>query len=155
MRPRIARAATLLLAATATCTAYAATPHGIEPQPDFEPTLCNIPVHRVEMVDFMGFFADRADAAAAANHFDPERFAVTIRRAELSAEWVLRAVYRSLPTPEAFAADTRRLMPARAAAGGKSNGHACSYRTPFAPVQKATTAPGPSPSARAGADAGP
>lgn len=118
-------AATLVLLA-ATC-ASAATPNPPPPlQGGFEDTLCHsVPAHKVAEVDFLAFFGRRADAESAARLVDPDRFAVTVRRSSDQPDWVLRAVYRELPTQARLDADTENLVPRWRALGGRYPAPGC------------------------------
>jgi len=61
--------------------------------------------HPVATVDYLGFFASRDAAAAAAAEIDVQRFVVELREAAVGGMWSLKATYRSLPDGAAFAKD--------------------------------------------------
>lgn len=131
MRPAPTAAALLLAAACA----GAATPNPPPPiHGGFEDTLCHgMPVRRIESVDFLAFFATRDQAEAAARTIDEGRFKVSVRPSADRPDWVLRALYRALPTQEQLATDSSSMRTVLEAHDGRYQGHACASH-PYRPT---------------------
>ena len=101
----------------------------IEPDPQ---ALCiAMPRAWIRDVDFLAYFPTDAQAIEAAAHLDPNVFDVTVQWSEVVPQWLLRAVYRELPTREAFVLDNAALKRLFNEQGGRYEGSGCrsfSYR---------------------------
>lgn len=85
----------------------------------------SMPAAQVEHMDYLAFFADQASAEVAAREIDESLFDVSVRTAASKEDWVLRAVYRKLPTPEAHARNAVRVQSVVDSQGGRLGGFGC------------------------------
>jgi hypothetical protein len=86
--------------ALALCTSGGAQEPDAVPEAAYRP--CNgMPLSQVREVDFMAFYPPEKQAVRAAAEIDKLTFLVTVRTSASTPEWVVRAVYRELPDPDA------------------------------------------------------
>ena len=92
--------------------------------------LCGrMPVGQVEEMDFHLYFPSEKQAIDAAADIDEAAFAVVVRTSAASPDWLLRAVYRELPTAAAHAIHSGRMSALARANGGQYHGSGCSSHT--------------------------
>ena len=97
-----------------------------------------MPVATVEEMDYLAFFPVEASAQAAADEIDATLFDVSVRTAATGNDWVLRARYRTLPTPEAHARNAPAVESAVASHGGREGGFGCRSARSDAPPRPRT-----------------
>ena len=95
-----------------------------------ESALCGrIPIDQVEEMDFHLYFPSEKQAIDAAAHVDESTFTVIVRTSAASPEWLLRAIYRELPTATAHSLHSEKLHALARANGGRYDGAGCASHT--------------------------
>jgi hypothetical protein len=93
--------------------------------------LCGaVPSERIRQIDFYSYFPTEAQAAEAAARIDGTIFEVTVRTSAASPEWLVRSVYRELPSPAARADDGKTMAALSRAHGGRYEGSGCVLAVP-------------------------
>ena len=90
------------------------------------PPMCGkMPMDQVDEMDFNVYFPTEAQAIEAAAQIDDAVFDIVVRTSATGEDWLLRAVYRELPAPDAHAMHANAVATAAKSHGGQYSGAAC------------------------------
>ena len=90
------------------------------------PPMCGkMAMEQVHEMDFYVYFPSEAQAIEAAAQVDDAVFDVVVRTSATGEDWLLRAVYRQLPTPETHALHSDAVASIAKSHGGKYQGAGC------------------------------
>ena len=95
------------------------------PAVSLDPPCTGIPDDQVHKIDFSAYFDTETQAQAVASRIDEKRFELVVRTAADGPDWILRAIYRTLPDADTYAKDTASLTALAKSDGGKNAGFGC------------------------------
>jgi hypothetical protein len=113
----------LLLVSVFNPTLVAAS--SLETESGSNPLCAGLPGQRVKEVDFYLYFASEALAIDAAARIDDATFNVEVRTSAAGPEWLLRAVFRELPTEGSRVRHSETMGALAKASGGRYEGSGC------------------------------